>query len=108
MDVDVARATATEALPELVPSVRPLVLLAPHECDWCWLFPFDSAHAIETGDLVDALMTGPLVVPKNGARPWVAPSSPPVERWLNEYAKVNGLPPVPVPVAPDPFPGADD
>jgi hypothetical protein len=48
-------------------------------------------------------VTGPLVVPKSGAEPWVAPSSPPLERWLNEYAERAGLPAVPVPAAPNPF-----
>jgi hypothetical protein len=52
----------------------------------------NTVRAIETGDVMDTLATGPLVVPKNGAQPWVAPSRPPVERWLNDYAVRAGLP----------------
>jgi hypothetical protein len=105
MDLDAARAQATEALQE-IETGQPLALVspdAPSEYEWCWLYPFNTVRAIETGDIMDTLATGPLVVPKSGAEPWVAPSSPPVERWLNEYAAEHGLPPVPVPVQPDPF-----
>ena len=42
-------------------------------------------------------MTGPLVVDKDGSATWVAPSAPPLERWLNEHATRRGFPPVPVP-----------
>lgn len=41
--------------------------------------------------------------PRTAPSPWIAPSSPPVERWLNEYATREGLPPVLVPAMPDPF-----
>jgi hypothetical protein len=105
MDLDAARAQATEALQE-IETGQPLALVspdAPSEYEWCWLYPFNTVRAIETGDIMDTLATGPLVVPKSGAEPWVALSSPPVERWLNEYAAEQGLPPVPVPVQPDPF-----
>ncbi|MET0495258.1 MAG: YrhB family protein [Actinoplanes sp.] len=106
MDVNDARARATATLREYEEPGQPLALLHPEaasEYSWCWLYPFNTVRAIETGDLMDSLATGPMVVPKNGAQPWVAPSSPPVERWLNEYAKRAGLPLVPVPAAPDPF-----
>jgi hypothetical protein len=104
MDADAAGARAAEALRDLEEPGQPLVLLPPREFDWCWLYPFNTARAVETGSFLDALVTGPLVVPKNGAQPWVAPSSPPVERWLNEYATANGHPQVPLPArVPDPF-----
>jgi len=105
MDVDTARARATEALQDI--ETQHLLALvnpdSPAEYEWCWLYTFNTVRAIETGDIMDSLAIGPLVVPKSGAEPWVAPSSPPVERWLNEYAARNGLPTVPVPVQPDPF-----
>ena len=106
MDANDARDRATAALRELEDPARPLALLAPDapsEYSWCWVYPFNTERAIETGDIMDTLATGPLVVPKSDAAPWVAPSSPPLERWLNEYAEREGLAPVPVPAAPDPF-----
>lgn len=106
MDANDARAKAVAALREIEGPGQPLTLTAPDEpgeYPWCWVYPFTTVRALETGDIMDTLATGPLVVPKNGARPWVAPSSPPLERWLNEYAEREGLPPVPVPAAPDPF-----
>ena len=107
MNADEARARATEALRglEAERTGQPLALLGapPVDYGWCWLVPFNTVRAAETGDLADSLLTGPLVVLKDGAEPWVAPSSPPVERWLNEYAEREGRPPVPVPAPPDPF-----
>jgi hypothetical protein len=105
MNADDARARATAVLRELEDPGQPLALVdqPPVEYPWCWVFSYNTAKAIQTGSFLDSLMTGPLVVPKNGAEPWVAPSSPPLERWLNEYAERAGLPAVPVPAAPDPF-----
>jgi hypothetical protein len=106
MDVDTARAHAIEAIAQIERDGEPLTLIAedtPKEYEWCWLFPFNTVRGIETGDIMDSLVTGPLVVPKNGAEPWIAPSSPPVEMWLNEYAEAEGLPLVPVPAMPNPF-----
>ena len=106
MDADDALARATAALRELEEPGKPLALLAPGtpaEYPWCRVYDFNTVRAIETGDIMDTLATGPLVVPDSGAPPWVAPSSPPLERWLNEYAAREGLPAVPVPAAPDPF-----
>ncbi|WP_305790264.1 YrhB domain-containing protein [Symbioplanes lichenis] len=106
MNADDARARATAVLRELEDPNRPLALVnasQPGEYEWCWVFPYNTAKAIETGSFLDSLATGPLVVPKNGAQPFVAPPSPPLERWLNEYAQREGLPQVPVPPAPDPF-----
>ena len=106
MNADDARTRAQAALRGLENPGQPLTLLAPDapaEYEWCWVYPFNTVRATETGSIMDALAVGPLVVPKNGAEPWVAPSGPPLERWLNEYAVREGLPPVPVPAAPDPF-----
>jgi Immunity protein 35 len=106
MDADAALQRATAALRDLEEPGQPLALLGPDtvtEHEWCWVVPFNTVRAIQTGDVMDTLAAGPLVVPKNDAQPWVAPSSPPVERWLNEYAARAGLPPVPVPPMPNPF-----
>jgi hypothetical protein len=104
MDAEAAKARATTALRE-IDSPEPLALIKhpPTEYEWCWTFTFNTVKAIETGSFSDALMTGPLVVPKSGAEVWVAPSSPPVERWLDQYAEEQGLPRVPVPEPEDPF-----
>ncbi|GLZ01763.1 YrhB family protein [Actinoplanes sp. NBRC 103695] len=101
MDVDAARARATEALRQAEQGGHPLALLDPDnpiEHEWCWLFPFNTVRTIETGDFLDSLAVGPLVVPKNGKQPWIAPSSPPVEKWLNAYADRTNLTPLPIPV----------
>ncbi len=108
MDTDAARDRATQKLKELEDEIDagPLTLLAPEqprEYDWCWLFPFNTVQGVQSGAFMDSLATGPLVVPKNGAEPWVAPSAPPLERWLNEYAAREGLPEVPLPNHPNPF-----
>ncbi|KXK63001.1 hypothetical protein AWW66_04980 [Micromonospora rosaria] len=107
MNADRALVRATAALRRLEQSGsgEPLALVpdAATERGWCWLFPFNTVRAIETGDIMDSLATGPLVVPKDGAEPWVAPSSGPVERWLNEYAMEKDLPLVFEPATPDPF-----
>ncbi|MFI7306386.1 YrhB family protein [Micromonospora aurantiaca] len=106
MNADDARTRAQAALRGLENPGQPLTLLAPDapaEYEWCWVYPFNTVRATETGSIMDTLAVGPLVVPKNGAEPWVAPSGPPLERWLNEYAAREGLPAVPVPAAPDPF-----
>ncbi|GLZ02352.1 hypothetical protein Acsp02_96030 [Actinoplanes sp. NBRC 103695] len=47
----------------------------PIQLGRCWLFRFNTAAAIETGDFRDGLAVGPLVVPKDGDQPWIAPSS---------------------------------
>lgn len=107
VDAETAAARAIEALEDLAAPDEPMVLIYQEEREWCWLFPFTTVHSLTTGDLQDTLVTGPLVVPKNGASPWVAPSSPPVERWLNEYAKENELPELELPEVPDPFADAD-
>ncbi|MEV6636923.1 YrhB family protein [Actinoplanes sp. NPDC051470] len=100
MDVDAARAQATATLRQIEEGGHPLALLdpdSPIEHEWCWLFPFNTARAIETGDFMHSLAVGPLVVPKSGDEPWVAPSSPPVEKWLNAYAERMNLTLVPLP-----------
>jgi hypothetical protein len=104
MNADDARERATAVLREIEDPAKPLALLAgpPSEYDWCWLFGFNTVRAID-GDFLASLATGPVVVPKNGNDPWVAPSSPPVQRWLNEYAEQEGLPAIPVPVPGNPF-----
>ncbi|WFE34599.1 YrhB domain-containing protein [Micromonospora sp. WMMD975] len=110
MNADRALARATVALRRVEEERpdEPLTLLpeAATERLWCWVFPFDTVRAIETGDIMASLATGPLVVPKNNAEPWVAPSSGPIERWLNEYAMAHDLPLVFEPARPDPFAGA--
>jgi hypothetical protein len=100
MDVDTARGRAIETLRQVEEGGHPLALLDPGnpiEHEWCWLFPFNTARAIETGDFMDSLAVGPLVVPKSGEQPWIAPSSPPVEKWLNAYAERNSLTLLPMP-----------
>ena len=107
MDAAKARERAIEAMHAIEGPGQPLELLAPDapgEREWCWLFPFNTVRAIQTGAFMDSVLSGPIVVPKDGSEPWVAPSSRPVERWLNEYADVHGLPRVPLPAAPpNPF-----
>ena len=104
MDADAAEQRAIAVLREIEDPDQPLALYPtpPTEFEWCWLFPFNTVTAID-GDFMSSLMTGPVVVPKGGADPWIAPSSPPVERWLNEYAEREGLPALPVPVLENPF-----
>lgn len=115
MDVDEARRLAAERLREVADPAEPLRLSddPPDEYPWCWVFRYNTERWYRTGVLTDAVMAGPLVVDKvpldgppeeTGGWPvWQAPSSPPVERWLNEYAARHGLPPVPVPAPGSPW-----
>ncbi|MFG1918549.1 YrhB domain-containing protein [Micromonospora sp. NPDC048898] len=107
MNADRALARANAALRRLEQNRpdEPLALLpeSATERGWCWLFPFNTARAIKTGDIMASLATGPLVVPKTGAEPWVAPSSEPIERWLNRYAMEEDLPLAFEPARSDPF-----
>ncbi|MFJ8690498.1 YrhB domain-containing protein [Micromonospora wenchangensis] len=107
MNADRALARATVALRRIEgdgsDELLTLVPGAATERGWCWLFPFDTVRAVETGDIMASIATGPLVVPKNNAQPWVAPSAGPVERWLNRYAMEHDLPLLVEPAQPDPF-----
>jgi hypothetical protein len=101
VDVNKARQRATAKLREIEDPDTPLTLVAPEggvEYEWCWLFFFNTVTYGETGDILDSVFTGPLVVMKDDSAPWIAPSSPPVEAWLNKYAsEQGGLPELPVP-----------
>jgi hypothetical protein len=105
MEIEAARGRAIAAMREFEEPGDPLTLIPSGEVEyeWCWLFAFNSVAAIEEDDDMAYLITGPLVVPKNGNPVWIAPSSPPVEQWLNQYAANEDLPAVPVPVSSDPF-----
>lgn len=109
MDANEARALAAARLREMQDPAEPLRLSVdpPTEYEWCWAFRYNTQRWYRTGALTDAVVAGPLVVDKEpvtgppedvGGEPvWQAPSAPPLERWLNEYAARHGLPPVPVP-----------
>jgi hypothetical protein len=99
MDVDDARSLAAQRLAELQDPATPLRLsdAPPDEYPWCWAFAYNTVAWYETGVFTDAVAAGPLVVDKDGAAVWQAPSAPPLERWLNEHARQRGLPEIPIP-----------
>jgi hypothetical protein len=99
MDADEARRLAAERLRAVADPAEPLRLSTdpPDEYPWCWVFRYNTERWYRTGALTDAVLAGPLVVSKVDGEVWQAPSAPPLERWLNEYAAGHGLPPVPVP-----------
>jgi immunity protein 35 of polymorphic toxin system len=99
MDADEARRLASARLREVAVPAEPLRLSAdpPAEYPWCWVFHYNTERWYRTRALRDAVVAGPLVVTKADGAVWQAPSAPPLERWLNEYAGRHGLAPVPVP-----------
>jgi hypothetical protein len=105
MDADEARRLATDRLREVADPTEPLRLSAdpPTGYPWCWVFRYNTERWYRTGALTDAVVAGPLVVNKADGTVWQAPSAPPVERWLNEYAASHGLAPVPVPAPGSPW-----
>ncbi len=46
-----------------VPTIR--------EADHAFVFRFNSVQYIGSGDILDQVLLGPIVVPKDGSRPWV-------------------------------------
>jgi hypothetical protein len=107
MDAAVAQESAVAMLREIEDPASPLVLSPdsdPRDFPWCWVFAFNSARYFETRQFSDAVVSGPIVVVKDSSDVWVAPSAPPVEQWLNQYAQEHGLTPVPLPPPPpNPF-----
>ena len=100
MDQNEARALAEAKLREIEEPGNPLRILdavEPQEYPWAWTFMFNSARYLETRDIESSVISGPIVVNKDGSAVWQAPSAPPVEQWLNQYAEQNGYPQVPLP-----------
>ncbi len=104
-DAAQARKYAAELLAGLATPETPLRLAdeVPREYAWCWVFPFNSERWFTTRSFTDAVVSGPIVVDKESAHTWVAPSSPPLERWLNAHAAERGYDPVPVPEPKSPW-----
>jgi len=102
---DEARRLAAELLTGLAEPQTPLRLAdgPPQEYSWCWVFTFNTERWFATGAFGDAVLSGPIVVDKESAHSWVAPSAPPLTRWLNAYAAEHGYPPVPVAEAASPW-----
>jgi len=105
VDLAEARDRAADKLRELQDPATPLRLSddPPDEYAWCWVFGFNTERWFRTGELADGAVSGPVVVDKDGGAVWIAPSAPPLERWLNVHAAERGLGPVPVPEAGDPW-----
>ena len=102
MDVRQARERAEAKLGEVQDPQLPLRLVAPDapvDCDWCWLFAFNSQRYLDSGDFGSMVASGPIVVNKDGSDVWIANSGFPVEKWLNHYAADRGYPALPVPEA---------
>jgi len=105
MDAELARVRAAEKLVEIQDPAAPLRLSdqPPAEYGWCWVFDCNSEKWFATGAFTDSVVSGPVVVDKDGGDVWLAPSAPPLEHWLNVHAGQRGLPPVPVPDAGSPW-----
>lgn len=93
MDMTEARERATAKLRDLESADNPLrldVSRDPQERSWCWIFPFDSARYLETGNFLDSVVSGPIVVNKDGSDTWVAGTGAPLDDWLDRYARTHG------------------
>lgn len=66
-----AVSTLAELFPEFASGEWVLCGTEDHES--AWAFHYNSREYLETGNVSDALAgNGPLVVPRNGERPWFA------------------------------------
>ncbi|BCJ52714.1 hypothetical protein Asp14428_41890 [Actinoplanes sp. NBRC 14428] len=105
MDAGAARVRAARKLAERQDPGTPLRLFddPPVEYAWCWVFHFNAEKWFRTGEFRDSVVSGPVVVDKDGGDVWIAPSALPLERWLNDHAARRGFAPVPVPETGSPW-----
>lgn len=61
----------------------------PSETSWCWIFSFSSARYFETRSPMDLLLSGPIVVNKDGSEEWVAGSAEP-DKDIADYGRAHG------------------
>lgn len=100
MHLTAARALAEAKLRAIEDPSVPLRLndeWGPTEIEWAWWFPFDTVRYFETRHFPDSVLSGPIVVNKDGSEVWIVASAPPIEQWLNQYAEKHGYPSVPMP-----------
>jgi hypothetical protein len=100
MDIEEARGRATAKLREVEDAGELLQLFGDDEVaayPWCWVFPFNTVRWFETRRFTDGAISGPIVVNKDASETWIAPSAPPLERWLNQYGRERGYPEIEIP-----------
>ena len=93
MDAAFARELAMLKLRKLEDPDYPLVLEPdrdPDEHSWCWVFPFNTAEYYSSQDPLDSVLSGPIVVNKDGSEVWVLATSRPIDELLDEYATRRG------------------
>jgi hypothetical protein len=95
MDATSARALAAAKLRELTDPAYPLALddeRGPAERSWCWVFPFNTTAWFTSRHPLDAVLSGPVVVTKDGRDVFVVGTARPVDTLLAEYAATHGYP----------------
>src|SRR5690349_5637298 len=95
MDVDEARGRALRKLREIESPDHPLRLddaRPPQERSWCWIFRYDAVRFFETGSFLHSVVSGPIVVNKDGTDTWIAGTGRPLDEWLAGYAHEHGYP----------------
>lgn len=60
------------------------------ERSWCWIIWFNGEQWFETGDDFDSVLSGPIVVNKDGSDVWVAGTHKPADELLDEYGAGHG------------------
>lgn len=98
MDLDEARGVAAIKLAELQAEAgKPLEFydgrlgvdsVAEHQ--WCWVFHYNSLDYLETGSILDQLLAGPIVVPKDGSEPFTLGTYAPEDQQLDDYLARRG------------------
>lgn len=63
------------------------------ERSWCWIFWLNGERWFETGDDFDSILSGSIVVNKDGSDVWVLGTARPYEEFLDEYAAQHGYEP---------------
>lgn len=85
MDEGEARKIASEYLTERSEQFRAgaWVIYGAEDHGSAWSVGYQSRSFVETGNFMHGLVgNGPVVVPKSGARPWLAWSGAPVEEQI--------------------------
>ena len=95
MDLADAIARATQQLRVMEDPGLPLRLIDPEgdhvERSWCYAFGWNSTAYLDEDRISAMIPAGLLVVPKDGATPFVLPSALPDDQALDQQERVRGL-----------------
>lgn len=72
--------------------VQKLVVVRVDEHDFGWVYFYDGATHVETGNPKDAVLgTAPLIVDKTDGKLYIAGTAHPIEHYLAEFRRGNRM-----------------